>query len=335
MIRLYHSLSNTLVASRLLVTALSIFPMPIESAPTQTRVPTQEAKERAAKLVAQMTLDEKLGLVAGVAGIQYVPQMPPAPPEARGGDGFVSGIPRVGIPNLQLIGAGLGITDMTGKRPNGQSTALPSTLALTSSFDLSLSYQFGGTIGEETRAEGFNVSLGGGVDLTRDPRGGRAFEYYGEDPVLAGKMVAATIRGTQDQGIVATIKHYALNDIENGRFGINVVIDERAMREAELLAFEIGIKESDPGSVMCSYNKINGVYACENPQLLNEILKKEWGYTGWVMSDGEPLTARRLRPMPVSIRSSFSNSGSEQNSKPRSKTAKCLRLGSMTWSRAS
>ena len=107
--------SHALVASMLLMTALSIFPMPIESTPTQTLVPIQEAKERAAKLVAQMTLDEKLGLVAGVAGIQYVLQMPPAPPEARGGDGFVSGIARLGIPNLQLIGAGLGITDMTGK----------------------------------------------------------------------------------------------------------------------------------------------------------------------------------------------------------------------------
>ncbi|MDB5437862.1 MAG: beta-glucosidase, partial [Caulobacteraceae bacterium] len=144
---------------------------------------------------------------------------------------------------------------------------------------------FGAVIGDETRREGFNVSLGGGVDLQRDPRGGRAFEYHGEDPVLAGRIVAAELRGVEDEGVVATIKHYAFNDIETGRMNTDVRMDERSMREAELLAFEIGIKESGVGAVMCSYNLVGGLCACEDPYLLNEVLKTNWGYRGWVMSD--------------------------------------------------
>lgn len=243
-----------------------------------------EATNHVGDLVDKMTLDEKIGIVTGVFGTVLPPFVTSTPPSARGGDGFAPGVPRLGIPDLNLVGAGVGVTDL-GKRKNGQATSLPSSLAVASSFDLELAYDYGAVIGEETRRKGFNISLGGGVNLARDPRGGRAFEYYGEDPVLAGRSVAATLRGTEDQGVVGTIKHFALNDVENGRFGIDVKMDERAMREAELLAFEIGIKESGVGAVMCSYNLVNGVYACENPYLLNEVLKKEWGFKGWVMSD--------------------------------------------------
>jgi beta-glucosidase len=239
---------------------------------------------RVDRIIARMTLDEKIQMVSGVFGTALPPLVEQAPPGALGGDGFIPGVPRLGIPDMNLIGAGLGVTNL-GQRANGQSTALPSSLALAASFDRALAYSFGAVIGDETRREGFNVSLGGGVDLTRDPRGGRAFEYHGEDPVLAGRIVGETLKGTEAQGVVATIKHYALNDIDNGRFGIDVQMGERAMREAELLAFEIGVINSRVGAVMCSYNLVNGVYACENPYLLNTVLKKEWGFAGWVMSD--------------------------------------------------
>lgn len=245
-------------------------------------VVTDPIDRRAQDLIERMTRAEKIRLVTGQWGLTILHFK--ADPAALGGDGFVAGTPRLGIPHLQLIGAGMGVTNL-GRRANGQSTALPAAIALASSFDTDLSYAFGTVIGRETRDQGFNVSLGGGVNLTRDPRGGRAFEYYGEDPLLAGKMIAPQLRAIQDQGVVATIKHYALNDQETGRFGVNAVIDERAMREAELLAFEIGIKESGVGSVMCAYNRVNGDYTCESDYLLNRVLKGEWGFKGWVMSD--------------------------------------------------
>jgi len=250
-------------------------------APTPVVVAPESADIRAQALVAQMTRAEKIAMVTGQLGLTLGPYK--ASPAALGGDGFAPGVARLGIPDLQLIGAGLGVT--IGRRANGQSTALPSTLALSSSFDRDLAYAAGTVIGRETRQHGFNVSLGGGVNLTRDPRGGRAFEYHGEDPVLAGKMLAPQLQAIQAQGVVATIKHYAFNDQETGRHGVNAIIDERAMREAELLAFEIAIRESDVGAVMCAYNRINGGYACESDYLLNQVLKGQWGFRGWVMSD--------------------------------------------------
>ena len=129
------------------------------------------------------------------------------------------------------------------------------------------------------------MSLGGGVNIAREPRNGRNFEYMGEDPILAGKMVGSLIRGTQAQHVIGDIKHYALNDQESGRNAVNVHIDERSMRESDLLAFEIGIREGHPAAVMCSYNRVNGDYACENKYLLTDVLKKDWDYKGFVVSD--------------------------------------------------
>jgi beta-glucosidase len=129
------------------------------------------------------------------------------------------------------------------------------------------------------------MSLGGGVNLTREPRNGRNFEYLGEDPVLAGSLVGRLIKGTQDQHVIGDIKHYALNDQESGRNAVNVNIDERSMRETDLLAFEIGIRDGSPAAVMCSYNRINGEYACDNKYLLTDVLKKEWKFPGFVLSD--------------------------------------------------
>jgi beta-glucosidase len=169
---------------------------------------------------------------------------------------------------------------------NGRySTALPSDVAGAASWDLDAGYEYGALIGRELRAQGYNMTLGGGVNLTREPRNGRTFEYMGEDPVLAGKMVASVIKGVQAQHVLGDIKHYALNDQESGRNAVNIHIDKRAARESDLLAFEIGIQESDVAAVMCSYNRVDGDYACENKYLLTDVLKKDWNFKGFVLTD--------------------------------------------------
>jgi beta-glucosidase len=235
--------------------------------------------ERADLVIKAMTLDEKIQLVHGSMAM-----LGRKIPKALGGDGYVPGIARLGIPDLNLIGAGLGITNL-GERPNGQAIALPSSLAETASWDPQVAYEFGGVIGRETRDQGFNVSLGGGNDIMREPRNGRNFEYHGEDPLLAGKIIGSELKAIQDQGVIADIKHYAVNCQETNRMGVSSNIDERSLRELDLLAFEIGIRESGVGTVMCAYNRVNGVYSCENDYLLNQALKHDWGFQGWVMSD--------------------------------------------------
>ncbi len=129
------------------------------------------------------------------------------------------------------------------------------------------------------------MSLGGGVNLTREPRNGRTFEYAGEDPLLAGTMVGNLMKCEQAQHVIGDIKHFALNDQETGRNIVNVIISKRAMQQTDLLAFHIGIEIANPGAVMCSYNRIDGDYACENTYILHDVLKKDWGYKGFVISD--------------------------------------------------
>jgi beta-glucosidase len=164
-------------------------------------------------------------------------------------------------------------------------TALPSGLNTAATWDVKTAFEGGAMIGSEARSYGFNVLLAGGVNLMREPRNGRNFEYAGEDPLLAGKIVGAQIKGVQSNRIVSTLKHFALNDQETGRTTLNVNIDDRSARMSDLLALQIANEEGNPGSVMCSYNRVNGTYACENSYLLNDILKKDWGFRGWVMSD--------------------------------------------------
>ena len=238
--------------------------------------------ERATQVVKEMTLDEKITLLHGT-GHPGLGPMSPLSSGSNGGAGYVVGIPRLGIPGIQMSDAAYGV------RSSGQngrySTALPCTLAAAASWDLDAAYEYGALIGRELRAQGFNMSLGGGVDLTREPRNGRNFEYLGEDPILAGKLVGQVIKGTQDQHVLADIKHYALNDQESGRNAVNVNIDERSMRETDLLAFEIGIRDGNPAGVMCSYNRVNGDYTCDSKYLLSDVLKKEWKFPGFVLSD--------------------------------------------------
>jgi beta-glucosidase len=238
--------------------------------------------ERAAMVVKEMTLDEKISLLHGTGMVGLSP-MSPLAIYSNGGAGYVVGIPRLGIPAIQMSDAAYGVRS-SGE--NGRySTALPSNLGAAASWDPDAAFAYGALIGRELRDQGYNMSLGGGVNLAREPRNGRTFEYMGEDPILAGLMVASLIRGTQSQHVIGDIKHYAMNDQESGRNAVNVNIDKRSMRESDLLAFEIGVHEATPGAVMCSYNRVSGDYACENNYLLTDVLKKDWHFKGFVVSD--------------------------------------------------
>jgi beta-glucosidase len=210
---------------------------------------------------------------------------PPLPDGVKFTAGYIKGVARLNIPDILETDASLGVVNPMQMRTGDVATAMPSGLALASSFDPDLAFQGGATIGAEARAKGFNVLLGGGVNLARDPRNGRNFEYLGEDPLLAGTMAGAAIAGTQTQGVISTVKHFPVNDQETLRQTLNAQIDEAALRESDLLAFELAIERGAPGAVMCSYSRVNGDYACGNDFLLNQVLKRDWGYQGWVMSD--------------------------------------------------
>lgn len=237
--------------------------------------------ERAALLIEQLTLDEMISLVHGP-----MPALLETPPEdAAMGAGYIPGVERLGIPALNETDASLGIANPRKVREGDGATGLPSGLALASTWDPQLAYAAGAMVGSEARDKGFNVLLGGGANLTREPRCGRNFEYLGEDPLLAGVLAGEAIRGAQSNDIVCTLKHFALNDQETCRHVVDARIDEGALRESDLLAFQIAIERGDPGSVMCAYNRVNGEWAGENDFLLNQVLKNDWGYPGWVMSD--------------------------------------------------
>ncbi len=237
---------------------------------------------KVAQIMSVLTPSERFQLVRGESG---VPVRNGASTGAIGSAGYIPAISRLGVPALQETDASLGIANPNNVRRRGVATALPSGLSLASTWNSQLAYQDGSVIGDEAWRKGFNVLLGPGLNLARDPRNGRNFEYLGEDPLLAGTLAGAMICGIQDQHVIATMKHFALNDQETGRFLYSADIGEAAMRESDLLAFELALERGHPGAVMCAYNRVNGVYACENEHLLNDILKGAWGFSGWVMSD--------------------------------------------------
>jgi beta-glucosidase len=267
------------VAGGLAVSAAMVLTVQASEVP---RDESPDPDQRALALVRQMTLDEKIHLLHGPLGFAYAGQ--PTPAGAGGGAGFIAPLPRLGIPALQLNDGPLGVRNISGGT-DGRATAFPSAQALAASFDPELAFESGRIMGREARDRGFNVLLAGGANIERDAWNGRNFEYLGEDPVLAGRLVTAQLRGIQSQGVVSTVKHLVANTQETDRHTVDMVVDERALREIDLLPFEIAVKESGAGSVMCAYNKVNGVYACENARLLDGILKTEWGFKGWVMSD--------------------------------------------------
>jgi len=240
-------------------------------------------EQRADLVLKQMTLDEKLALLHG-NGMAHAPQWQmPLTHLGNGGAGYVEGVPRLGIPALVISDAAYGVRDSGA---NGRySTAMPSNLGAASSWDEQSACEYGEVIGRDLKAQGFNMTLGGGVNLAREPRNGRTFEYAGEDPLLAGTLVGNMMKCEQAQHVIGDIKHYVMNDQETGRFVVNSVISKRSMQETDLLAFHIAISIANPGAVMCSYNRINGDFGCENSYTLRDVLKKDWSFKGFVISD--------------------------------------------------
>lgn len=243
----------------------------------------QDPDQRAAKVVSQMTPEEKIQTVFGYFSTEFKGvKRPEAGIDATAG--FIAGVPRLGVPNQYQTDSGLGVSTQPSPKPR-ERTSLPSGLATAATWNPQLAFQGGAMIGKEARLSGHNVMLAGSVNLMREPRNGRNFEYAGEDPLLAGVMVGEQIRGIQSNHVISTIKHFAYNDQETSRNVIDAIIGDAAGRMSDLLAFQIAIERGNPGAVMCAYNRVNGAYSCENDYLLNKVLKGDWGYRGYVMSD--------------------------------------------------
>lgn len=240
--------------------------------------------QRADLALKEMTLDEKIQMLHGL-GWQAIMAAPESGPGTRAVSvlGFISGVPRLGIPDLQMTDCVVGVS---GAGVKGRyATALPSAEAMAAAWDPALSYEIGTMIGHEVRAMGFNMSLGSGINMIREPRDGRTFEYKGEDPLLAGTLAGQELKAEKALHIITDVKHYAVNDQDAGRTTVNAVISKRAMRESDLMAFQIALKDSGAGAVMCSYNRINGTYGCENTYTLTDVLKKDFSFKGFVVSD--------------------------------------------------
>ncbi|WDS37193.1 beta-glucosidase [Pseudoxanthomonas sp.] len=236
---------------------------------------------RAHAWVQAMTEDEKYRLLRTEFGFDSDKHKQPV--GGYGGAGYMPPIERLGIPAIQESDAGQGVAH-PGASGQG-STALPAMLGVAASWDPQVARAGGEMIGRQARQKGFNVLLAGGVNLVRDPRNGRNFEYAGEDPLLAGTIVGNAIAGVQSNHVVSTLKHFAINDLETNRNFHSSDIDETAFRESDLRAFKIAYDIGQPGAVMSAYNKVNGTYAGEHDWLLNTVLKGEWKFPGYVMSD--------------------------------------------------
>jgi beta-glucosidase len=233
---------------------------------------SEEDTERARDLLRRMTLDEKVNMMHGELNNFY---------------GFYNGpIERLGIPALTMADGPAGVR-IANPNVNGQrATQLPAPIALAATWDRGLSVQYGDVGGDEALRTGHNVLLAPAVDIARVAQAGRSFEAFGEDPLLSGTMGAGVIRGIQQNPVVADIKHYNVYTQETNRLiGGNAVVEERALQEIYTRPFAIGIEQGRPGSAMCAFNKVNGVWACESDELLNQILKEQLHFQGWVMSD--------------------------------------------------
>jgi beta-glucosidase len=240
--------------------------------PAGADAPHPSPEQRAARLVAQMTLDEKISqthtTLRGAGGI------------AR----FVPGIPRLGIPDFLITNGPAGVgTGAVPDQPNA--TALPAPVALAASFDTGLARDCGVVEGRETANVGHSLIEAPDVNMVRVYQNGRAFENYGEDPYLAGQLAVANIDGIQSQGVLAEVKHYAANDQETDRKTIHELVDDRTLHELHLPAFEDAVKRGHVGSVMCAYPYVNDAFVCENRHLLTDVLRNQWGFTGFVQSD--------------------------------------------------
>ncbi len=240
--------------------------------------------ERADMVIKELTLDEKIQLLHGLGWqAMFGPPQTGAGVRAIAAAGFIPGVPRLGIPDLQMTDC---VEGVSGAGPLGRyATALPSAEAMAAGWDPVLSYETGIMIGNEVRSIGFNMSLGSGINMIREPRNGRTFEYKGEDPLLAGTLAGQELKAEKSLHIITDVKHYVANDQDAGRTTVNSIISKRALRESDLLAFQIALRDSGAGAVMCSYNRINGTYSCENTYTLTDVLKKDLGFKGFVVSD--------------------------------------------------
>jgi beta-glucosidase len=236
----------------------------------QTHVPHAQAVARARQIVAKMTLDEKIAQLHGIhdaTGYRMVP-----------------GLPRLGIPALHMTNGPAGVGP-GGASPQPPATAMPAPIALAATWDPDLAHEYGKLEGEETRSLGSALFESPDVNIARVPQGGRVFESFGEDPYLDARIAVAAIEGVQSTGIMANVKHYLANNQEADRKSIDEEIGERALREIYMPAFEASIKEAHSASVMCAYPKVNGAFDCENAPFLKGVLKQEWRFDGFVMSD--------------------------------------------------
>ncbi len=231
---------------------------------TSAQAKDEDAKveARVDELLGKMTLEEKIDLLSG----------------RRGGFNTLA-IERLGIPAMKMADGPMGV------RNYGPSTAFPAGIALAATWDTAMARRIGAATGQDARARDVDIMLAPAVNIQRVPIGGRNFEYYGEDPFLAGQTAAGFVQGMQSQGVIATVKHFALNNQEYQRNSISSEVDERTMQEIYFPAFKAAVQQGKVWAVMCSYNRINGVYASANEMLETEILKKDWGFRGMVMSD--------------------------------------------------
>lgn len=241
-----------------------------------------DLRERAFELVSKMTLEEKACLCSGKDCWN------------------LKSIERLGLHSIEMMDGPhglrkqIGATDNLGIGDSIPSVCFPTASLLACSFDRELVYEVGKAIGEECVQEGVSIILGPGINQKRSPLCGRNFEYLSEDPMLSGELAASMIKGIQGTGTGTSLKHFAVNNQEKRRMTINAIVDERALRETYLKAFEIAIKKGKPDTVMCSYNRLKGEYCSENKYLLTDILRREWGFAGAVISDWGAVNDRVL-----------------------------------------